>query len=129
MSGTGFLDGFKEKKGNFEPETKDKKKATTPKKAEPKQAKIIEEPVVEGSQEPPKKVEEPVKAEAKKEVKAKPKKEVKPVVVAGGIPQTLPNANPAIQRMIASARAPVPTTNYVLCGVAGPFGCTGHCCP
>ena len=117
MSGTGFLDGFKEKKGNFEPETKDKKKASAPKKKEaPKQVKIIEEPVVEGTQAPLKKVEEPVKEEAKKEVKVKPKKESKPVVVD----QALPNANPAIQRMIASARAPVPTTNYVLCGVAGP---------
>lgn len=124
MSGTGFLDGFKEKKGNFEPETKDKKKASAPKKEAPKQAKIFEEPVVEGTQEP------------KKEVKPKAKKEDQKAFVSDNWPEgdpdegefhpsvssspTLPNANPAIQRMIASARAPVPTTNYVLCGVAGP---------
>ena len=50
MSGTGFLDGFEPKKGNFEPEAKGSKKKAT-KAKEPKQAQIVE-PVVEGAQVP-----------------------------------------------------------------------------
>jgi hypothetical protein len=111
MGGTGFLDGFEPKKGNFEPPAKKAgaKKATKPTK-EPKQVKITES--------------------VKKVVQEKAKEtEPQNVVVSDEWPQgdsderftPLPNANPAIQRMIASARVQLDQTHkFVLCGVSGP---------
>ena len=113
MSGTGFLDGFEPKKGNFEPEVKGKAKAKA--KAEPK-PQIVEEPIVEGMQE----------TIVKQKVKAT---EPKNVLVSDEWPQgdtdegfpALSNANPAIQRMINSARVQVqPHHRFVLCGIGGP---------
>ena len=48
--GTGFLDGFEPKKGNFEPEPKGKGKKASKPKPEPKATKVVDEPVVQGTQ-------------------------------------------------------------------------------
>ncbi len=119
MSGTGFLDGFEPKKGNFEPAPKDKKATKKKKPSEPKVAKIIDEPIVEGTQVPSDdsfEADNEKEASALKAAKEKVKGQEKAM---SGV--ALPNANPAIQRMLASARMQMnPDHKFVLCGVAGP---------
>ena len=119
MSGTGFLDGFEPKKGNFEPAPKGgKKKKETKVKKEPKQQKITE-PVVEGTQVPSDdsfEADNEKEASALKAAKAKVKGQEQAMASVG-----LPNANSAIQRMIQSARVQMPPEhNFVLCGISGP---------
>jgi len=103
MMGTGFLDGFKEKKGNFEPPVKGAEKKAQPKKAQQpnKQQKVQDRPL------PP----------AKKQVKTE-----KPKAVAHEAPafNASANMNPLIARMIQSARTmAVRQDTYVMCGIAG----------
>jgi len=119
MVGTGFLDGFKEKKGNYEPPAKkaggSKKKAEAVKpKPQPRPATDMErenftipdEPVVEHEapemEEP---ADEPPKAKAKK---ASPTNH-------------LARANPTIANMIKAARQQTQVGNrtFVMCGIAG----------
>ena len=52
MSGTGFLDGFQPKKGNFEPPVKGDKTTKTPPAPKVEKKVVVAEPVVQGSQEP-----------------------------------------------------------------------------
>ena len=115
--GTGFLDGFEPKKGNFEPEPKGKAKKASKAKTEPKVAKIVEEPVVQGKQVSK---DDSFDADNAREAKAL---QPDPIVEEPKQQKTqaLPNANSAIQRMIASARVQMPAKhNYVLAGIAGP---------
>ena len=115
--GTGFLDGFEPKKGNFEPEPKGKGKKASKPKPEPKATKVVHEPVVEGTQ--------IVDFDSFDADNAREAKALQPdPIVEEPKPQktqALPNANSAIQRMIASARVQMPAKhNYVLAGIAGP---------
>ena len=97
--GTGFLDGFKEKKGNFEPPVKGAEKKAQPKPTPKPQAK----------------------PQAKPTPKPKTTK-AKPQAVAHEAPafEASANMNPVIARMIQSARTmAVRQDTYVMCGIAG----------
>ena len=126
MSGTGFLDGFKPKKGNFEP-SKPTKVAKPPKKAKKgkKAVKEPKQPVLEVSSPPP----QPIEVLSKGEEKAFP--DSRTLIVSDEAPPVMvPEPefndavmafNPSIQRMLQSARnAPVSDQEYILCGIAGP---------
>jgi len=99
MSGTGFLDGFKEQKGNFEPPVKG---------AEPKP-----EPKAQANPTP----------QPKPQAEAKPQQpKPNPQAVAHQAPafNASANMNPVIARMIQSARTmAVRQETYVMCGISG----------
>ena len=115
MMGTGFLDGFKEKKGNYEPPTKGKKPTKAEKKVAPRPATNEEReqfvppqdeaPVVEHE------MEEPVE-----ETPPSPKKK------APAPPATsnhLSRVNATIANMISAARNTIQEHAFVMCGIAG----------
>jgi hypothetical protein len=123
MAGTGFLDGFKEKKGNYEPPTKtagSKKAAAAPRpatKEEREQFIPPDTPSVEHEQsldeEPP--VDEPSPSPPK--VKSKPNNNK---VNRAHTESHLSRVNPTIATMIANARQPMNTPQaFVMCGIAG----------
>jgi len=145
MAGTGFLDSFTPKKGNYEPskptkvaakpskKAKEEKKPVKAKKAE-KVVKKPEQPVLKVSSPPPR----PIEVLNEGEEKAFP--DSRTVIVSDDAPpRMVPEPefndavmafNPSIQRMLQSARnAPVIDQEYILCGIYGPpkSGKTGIC--
>ena len=118
--GTGFLDGFKEKKGNYEPPTKEaggNKKAKAkpkPKPAPKKQEEIPIEALVDEA--PPVVEHEPV--EPVEEPKPKQPAKAKPSPKTKG-DSHLDRVNSSIANMIRQARNSVPIQTYVMCGIAG----------
>jgi len=97
MSGTGFLDSFTPKKGNFEPAQKDdNKKHLIQKEASKQVEKVIEETK--------EKVEEIAMETAIKH---------------RTLESSLDKVNPVIARMVQSARKPAIQHPFVMCGIAG----------
>jgi hypothetical protein len=120
--GTGFLDGFKEKKGNYEPPAKTaggSKKTPKPKPAPKKEMKDIPiEALVDEA--PPVQHEEPEMEEPVDEAPPAPapKKAKKPSPPATA--NHLSRVNPTIANMIRNARRVIKAPPaFVMCGIAG----------
>jgi len=97
MSGTGFLDSFTPKKGNFEPAQKDDSKKHLIQKEASKQVKKVIEETKE-------KIEEIA---------------IETAIKHRTLESSLDKVNPVIARMVQSARKPAIQHPFVMCGIAG----------